>query len=98
MALVHRPGHVGQGSAVFKGVLFPIPAFEQIEPNLARIEVEGVNLIVGEITESFTAGGGQAQLCGRWCLGQRWRDRHKEGQPRQGYADREPALALPLGP
>ncbi len=58
MPFVHRPRHVGQGGAVFKGVLLAIPALQQIQLHLAGIEIEGVNLLIGPVAEGICAGGG----------------------------------------
>ena len=52
MALIHRAAHEGQAAAIAVGVLLAVPAFKEIELNLARVEIEGVNVFVGQVAEA----------------------------------------------
>jgi len=53
MALVHRPGHITEGGTVLISVQLSIPALQQPETNPARIEGQGIHLIVGDVVEGF---------------------------------------------
>ena len=99
--LVHRPGHIGQGSAVVEGVLFPIPTLEQVNADLARIEIEGVDVLVGEIAEGFGLAVDRdqprrARLRG-FPLRQGGSDGDEERKETRWKPDRDPAFASPMG-
>ena len=47
MTLIHRTGDVGECRNVLKSILFTIPALEQTETDPARIEIQGIHLVVG---------------------------------------------------
>ncbi len=56
VALVHRPGDVGQGGDVFVRVLLPVPALQQPEAHLAGIEIEGIDLVIGDVMKRLIVG------------------------------------------
>ena len=109
MALVHRAGHVGQGSAVLVGVLFAIPTLQQPEAHPPWIEIQRVDLIVGDVAERL---GIPAALLGRTdslllqlgalrChrrQGDQAAEHHKRhGQQEPALAQTDPALGSGLG-
>ena len=101
MPLVHRPGDVGQGSGVVVGLLLAVPALQQIQPHLARIEIKGVRLRVRLVAKPAAAAGRRSRCRCRVCalaVGQRWCDRHQKCHRASGHADGQPALAPPPGP
>ena len=53
MPFIHRAGDVGERGAVLERIALPIPAFQQAEPHPTRIEVEGVDLVIGDVVERF---------------------------------------------
>ena len=98
VALVHRPRHIGQGGGIAVGLLFPVPALQQADPHLARIKVQGKDVLVRQVAKGLARGAGLLlQAVGR---GPRWQgrcNRHQGHQGAHGDGDRQPAFALVVG-
>ena len=96
VALVHRPRKEGQGLAVGVGLLFPIPALQQVDLHGTGIEVEGIGAVVRLVAERLVVGAGEYGCSGPGAgPGQRWGNGHQKGEKACWQSHREHPLVSP---
>ena len=96
--LIHGSGDKGQGAAVGVGLLFAVPALQQIDSHLAWIEIQGIGLWISQVAKRLAIGGGKQLGSRPGPLGHGWSYGHQKGEQPHRQGNQPSPLYLPWPP